>query len=209
MNILCNNYELICNISKYLIEPAILISNHYYTFDNKLKFIKDKKFSQDQINNYLYYIKNKLNNINSQLDPFELFLNIINDINNLNLFWRCNGHTVYFDEVYIQKNWMKTITYNINPNSFYKYKQNFYNFIQINKLNYQNNMNKIIQQLKRKIILYENAIKIKELQFRMKWWNVYFQDYLLLINNDLNLFKVSSLIHFIRSEELIFNNINL
>lgn len=102
MNILCNNYELICNISKYLIELAILISNHYYTFDNK--------FNQDQINNYLYYI--------------------INDINNLNLFWRCNGHTVYFDEVYIQKNWKKTI--------------------------------------KKKIILYENAIKIKELQFRMK-----------------------------------------
>ena len=39
----------------------------------------------------------------------------------------------------------------------------------------------------------------------MKYWNIYFQDYLYIINNNLSLFKVSDLIDFINTEEYIYH----
>jgi hypothetical protein len=64
--------------------------------------------------------------------------------------------------------------------------------------------NLIKQHIETKIDLFEKNTKIHELQFIMKYWNIYFQDYLYTIDNDLSLFKVSDLINFINTEENIF-----
>ena len=76
-----DNKEIILNISKYLIEPSILIIDHYYTTDNKLKIITDKDFTNSQIDTYLIYINSQITNKLQLLDSFDLFVTIITDIN--------------------------------------------------------------------------------------------------------------------------------
>jgi hypothetical protein len=92
-----NNTDIILNISKYLIEPSILILDHKYTKDNKIQIIIDNYHTNSQINNYLIYINSVINNKFQLylLDSFTLFLKIINDINNMNLFWRNTGHNIF------------------------------------------------------------------------------------------------------------------
>lgn len=206
-----DNKEIILNISKYLIEPSILIIDHYYTTDNKLKIITDKNFTNSQIDTCLIYINSQITNkFQFQLlDSFDLFVNIIIDINNMNLFWRNIGHTLYFTDSYIYKNWMKTMSSSLNPTSYNTYIEKYYNFIQMEKLNKLTNYSLIQKKLETKILLFENYNKILELQFTMKYWNIYFQDYLLLIDNNLEFFKVSDLIEFIHNEEDILRELVL
>jgi hypothetical protein len=45
-----NNLDILLKISEYLIEPAILIQDHYYNNNGHLKIIIDKSFSNNQIN---------------------------------------------------------------------------------------------------------------------------------------------------------------
>lgn len=71
------------------------------------------------------------------------------------------------------------------------------------------NMNMIIFYLEYNTLLFENNLKISELQFTMKYWNIYFSDYLQAINNDLNNFKVSDLLRFIHTEESLFQDLIL
>ena len=203
-----DNVEIILNISKYLIEPAILILDHHYTKDNKIQIIIDNNYNNSQIDNYLIYINSVLNNKLSiwlLLDSFTLFLKIIDDINHLNLFWRNSGHTVYFDDNYLKNKSIKTKTFKLDSSSYNSYKQNYYNYLQIEKLKIIKDYNLIKQHIEKKIYLFERDTKIYKLQFIMKYWNIYFQDYLYIINNNLSLFKVSDLIDFINTEEYIYH----
>ena len=203
-----DNVEIILNISKYLIEPAILILDHHYTKDNKIQIIIDNNYNNSEIDNYLIYINSVLNNKLSiwlLLDSFTLFLKIIDDINNLNLFWRNSGHTVYFDDNYLKNKWIKTKTFTLDPSSYNSYKKNYYNYLQIEKLKIIKDYNLIKQHIEKKIYLFERDTNIYKLQFIMKYWNIYFQDYLYIINNNLSLFKVSDLIDFINTEEYIYH----
>jgi hypothetical protein len=201
-----NNTDIILNISKYLIEPSILILDHKYTKDNKIQIIIDNYHTNSQINNYLIYINSVINNKFQLylLDSFTLFLKIINDINNMNLFWRNTGHTIYFDGFYLKNQWRKSKTFTLDLTSYNTYKKTYLNYLQIDKLSIIKDYNLIKQHIETKIDLFEKNTKIHELQFIMKYWNIYFQDYLYTIDNDLSLFKVSDLINFINTEENIF-----
>jgi hypothetical protein len=77
------------------------------------------------------------------------------------------------------------------------------------KLNKLTNYSLIQKTLETNILLFENYNKILELQFIMKYWNIYFQDYLYMIDNNLELFKVSDLIEFIHNEEHILHELVL
>lgn len=205
-----DNAEIILNISKYLIEPAILILDHHYTKDNKIQIIIDNNYNNSQIDNYLMYINSILNNKLSMwllLDSFTLFLKIIDDINHQNLFWRNSGHTVYFDDNYLKNKWIKNKCYTLDPTTYNTYIKNYYNYFQLDKLYIINDYNLIRQHIETKIYLFERDTKIYELQFMMKYWQIYFQDYLYIIDNDLSLFKVSDLIDFINTEENIFHEL--
>jgi len=204
-----DNKEIILNISKYLIEPSILIIDHYYTTDNKLKIITDKDFTNSQIDTYLIYINSQITNKLQLLDSFDLFVTIITDINNMNLFWRNIGHTLYFTDSYIYKNWMKMTLFSLIPTSYNTYKEKYYNFIQIEKLNKLTNYSLIQKNLETNILSFENYNKILELQFTMKYWKIYFQDYLYMIDNNLEFFKVSDLIEFIHNEEYMLRELVL
>ena len=50
-------------------------------------------------------------------------------------------------------------------------------------------------------------IKISELQFIMKYWNLYFHDYLEIIEHDLSKLTVTKLIDYINIEETIFHEL--
>lgn len=204
-----DNTEIILNISKYLIEPSILILDHSYTKDNKIQIIIDNNYTNSQINHYLIYINSVLNNKFQfyLLDSFTIFLKIINDINNMNLFWRNTGHTLYFDDDYLKNKWRTSKTFTLDPTSYSTYKKNYFNYLQIEKLNIIKDYNLIKQHIETKIDLFEKDITIHKLQFIMKYWKIYFQDYLYIIDNDLSLFKVSDLIDFINAEEYIFHEL--
>jgi hypothetical protein len=204
-----DNTEIILNISKYLIEPSILILDHSYTKDNKIQIIIDNNYTNSQINHYLIYINSVLNNKFQfyLLDSFTIFLKIINDINNMNLFWRNTGHTLYFDDDYLKNKWRTSKTFTLDPTSYSTYKKNYFNYLQIEKLNIIKDYNLMKQHIETKIDLFEKDITIHKLQFIMKYWKIYFQDYLYIIDNDLSLFKVSDLIAFINAEEYIFHEL--
>ena len=204
-----NTTEIILNISKYLIEPSILILDHSYTKDNKIQLIIDNNYTNSQINNYLIYINSLIKNkFQLQLlDPFTLFLKINNDINNMNLFWRNTGHTIYFDDNYLKNKWRKNKCYTLDPTTYNAYIKNYYNYLQLDKLYIIKDYNLIRQHIETKIYLFERDTKIYELQFMMKYWKIYFQDYLYIIDNDLSLFKVCDLINFINAEEYIFHEL--
>lgn len=204
-----NTTEIILNISKYLIEPSILILDHSYTKDNKIQLIIDNNYTNSQINNYLIYINSLIKNkFQLQLlDPFILFLKINNDINNMNLFWRNTGHTLYFDDNYLKNKWIKNKCYTLDTTTYNAYIKNYYNYLQLDKLYIIKDYNLIRQHIETKIYLFERDTKIYELQFMMKYWQIYFQDYLYIIDNDLSLFKVGDLINFINAEEYIFHEL--
>ena len=75
----------------------------------------------------------------------------------------------------------------------------------ISNIRVETDINLIKQHIEKKIYLFERDTKIYKLQFIMKYWNIYFQDYLYIINNNLSLFKVSDLIDFINTEEYIYH----
>ena len=147
------------------------------------------------------------------LKPNELFMKLINNINSMNNYWIKTGHSIYFNHQYLIKLWKKSHIYKINKNSFKSYTTSFYQCIQLQKLNNiiskHNKLNifHFINQIEKNIQKFEIELKIKELQFIMKYWNLYFSDYLEIINYDLSKFKASELIDYINIEELILHEL--
>lgn len=217
-----NNLDILLKISEYLIEPAILIQDHCYTNNGELKIIINKTFSNNQINDYIKYLNNKYNykwnkdNFNNNfnniknsnkrfkytiVNQYNLFLTIINEIYNMNTYWRNIQHTIYIDNKYIENNWKNSHLYFIDNYSF----NNYYNILDKKIYKYDLNFNRIEQSLYN----FYQYITIKKLQFHIHYWGQYFKLYLDNINNDLNQFKVSSLISLINEEERILRDLLL
>lgn len=121
-----DNTEILLNVFKYLIEPSILIINHYYTKDGELKIIINKEFTHNQIEYNIMYINALMEEKykNYKFDSFTIFLEILDKINEINLTWRNTGQTLKFDENYIRNNWVNTMIYSLNPDSYPDYKKN-------------------------------------------------------------------------------------
>lgn len=215
MNTLINNTEIMLNICEFLIQPSILVIDHYYTSNNKLKLILNKEYSKKQTKDYINYLKSLIDSKFQIfiLEPNELFMKLINDINSMNSYWIKTGHSIYFNRQYLIKQWKKSHIYKINKNSFRSYTKSFYQFIQLQQLNnriskhHKLNIFHLINQIEKNIQQFEIELKIKELQFIMKYWNLYFSDYLEIIDYDLSKLKVSELIDYINIEELIIHEL--
>lgn len=205
MNKLISNLDIVLKLSEYLLEPSILIKNHYYDKDGNLKLNLDNNFSNNQIKDYINILHKK--NFNKKFD----FFDIINSINNMNKYWRNIQHTVYIDSKYVYQNWKESYLYKLDygnnliatfdndeellSSTFNRYQYKLNNAIANDKLDFK--------LLEKNLQLFYKKIKIEEHQFKMKYWNSYFQIYMENINYDLNKFKVSTLINFINSEENI------
>lgn len=208
------NTDIILNISTFLIEPSILIIDHYY-INNQIKIVIDKNFSIKQVENFKRYLESLITSkyILQMFNTNNLFLKIIYEINTMNNYWLKTGHSIYFSKRYIINQWKKTYLYKIDNRSLQTYSYNFYKAMQIDKYNFiashSNKLNifSIINKVQSNILKFENKIKISEIRFIMKYWGLYFSDYLLIINNDLSRFRVSDLISFINIEENIFQSL--
>lgn len=213
MNKLIINLDIVLKISEYLLEPSILIQNHYYDNNGNFKIILDQNFANNQIKDYINILHRRY--FNKNID----FLKIINDINNINKYWRYIQHTIYIDYKYVYNNWKKSYLYQLdygnqlNDGNQLDYGNQFLNNEELSIStfkNYQYKMNSAIYNinldfklLETNLELFYKKIKIEEYQFKMKYWNSYFQIYLEDINYDFNKFKVSHLIKFIKTEERI------
>lgn len=214
-----NNLDILFKISEYLIEPAILIEDHNYNYNGELKLIINKKFSNNQINDFIKYLHNRYNkntHVNNDLDSNirikyqkiyhkinqnNIFLEIINEINNMNNYWRNIQHTIYIDNKYIEKNWKKSHLYFID-----NYSSNNYYCILNNKI-YKHDLN--FYKIEQSLYNFYQYITIKKLQFYIHYWGQYFKQYLDNINHNLNEFKVSKVVQFIKEEESILHNLLL
>ena len=221
-----NNLDIIFKISEYLIEPAILIENHSYNNKGELKIIINNAFTKNQINDFIKYLNNRYNwnseisnknsksklyqnsiyNINkrikyNKINQNNLFLKIINEINNMNKYWRNIQHTIYIDNKYIEDNWKKSYLYFID-----NYSSNNYYRLLNNKI-YKNELN--FNKIEKSLYNFYQYTTIKKLQFHIHYWGQYFKQYLDNINNDLCYFKASSLIKLINEEENILRDLLL
>lgn len=159
---LFNNIDIILNISKYLIEPSILIIDHYYK-DNKIKFIIDKKHQETQLNAYLLVIKNNMiyHTQFHNIESLDFFIAIINNINEMNQWWRSCGHSIYFSELYIKKNFLYTMMAKSNPSiqNYNHYKNQFLSDLNISYFINLRDINIIKKKAEKKYLYLKNNIK--------------------------------------------------
>lgn len=207
MTQLFNNLNLSLKIAEYLLEPAILIIDHKYDKLNNLTIIIDKNFTNSQITYYIEYLYHKFT-INYFIDKIKknnenILCSLIFEVLNLNAFMKIVKHQVYIKNNYL-KIYMPNTLLNLNIlNSEYV----------ISSLNLSLNENKYynIKKLEYTFNKYILDTKIKNLQINMRYWGLYFSQYLEIINNDLSLFSVQELLNFIEDEELmmyeLLNNI--
>jgi hypothetical protein len=200
MNTALNNNNIVLNIISFLIEPPVLITGHYYNNGN-LNLVCDKNYSK----NYSEMeITKYINNNNS-------FYDIIQNILNVNKEYLLNGY-IYFSNEFMFNNWTNTYLFQLDNtvDSLNSYNNKFYMFLKHNLYNVNilkyNNISDYLEVIKCVIINYNNYIKICELQFRMRYISIYFQDYLELHNHDLTKINVTDMISFIREEEYILYN---
>lgn len=195
MNTVLQNNHLIINIISFIIDPPVLITDCYYN-KNKLIFLCDKNYS----NSYFHSeIKKYINNNNT-------FLNIINNVLYRNKQYLICGN-IHFSNDFLLNKWKKTHFYILDESvkSLNDYIVKFYNFLKNNirfdNISKVNNISDYLDLLTNIIINYDNYIKILELQFRIRYISIYFNDYLILHNDNLNKFTVTNIISFIKNEE--------
>jgi hypothetical protein len=170
--------------------------NHLVIIKLIIKYLNNKynyKFNREFIN---YNQKRLQLNKNKK---YNLFLMVVNEIQNMNIYWRNIQHTIYIDNKYIENNWKKSHLYFIDNYS----SNNYYNILDKKIYKYDLNFNKIEQSLYN----FYQYITIKKLQFYIHYWGQYFKQYLDNIDNDLNQFKASTLIKLINEEERLLREL--
>lgn len=188
-----DNLDIILKISEYLLEPAIVIDGHYYNNNGNFKLQINKKFINDQIDDVKKILSNKYYNKQN------IFFNIIQDINQKNIFWRKIKHNIYINNKYIYKHWLESYFYIVDSNSYSFYSKSLYYLISPPVKYYD------IKNIEVFLEMFHKTMKIKTFQYHMKYWGGYFNTYLENINNDLTKFKVTNLINFIKEEERIMS----
>lgn len=198
MNKVLNDNNVIINIISFLIEPPVLINSYYYNTNGNLIFIIDEEYS----NNY-YRLE-----ITKYINKNYSFCNIINNVLKSNKEYLINGN-IYFSKNFILNKWRNTYLFDLDNsiNSLSNYNDRFFMYLKNNTkneniLNY-NNISEYLKLLKNKIISYDKYIKVSELQFRIRYISIYFNDYMKLNNYDLTKFKVNKIVSFIKYEEQI------
>lgn len=189
-----DNLDIILNISEYLLKPAILIDGHYYDKNGNLKLNLNKKFINDQIKDVRIILSKKYCNKKN------ILFNIIDEINKFNIFWRNIKHNIYINSQYIYNNWTKSYTYITNDKSYSTYSELLYMTLSASSKNGYN-----IKNIEKLLDMFHHAMKIRTFQFHISYWGGYFTTYLENVNNDLNQFKVSNLLQYIKEEERIMN----
>ncbi len=190
----------ICDIIiDFLLDPPILIKSNKYDINGNIELITERDI------NSIIVFKNKIKNVNSEWLEY-----ITNSILIQNKKWLLEGN-IYFGTEFIFNEWKKTYLYKLDNSkeSLSNYSNEFFTFLRqkTNNITYLNNISEYLEKLKQVINEFNNKIKISELQFRMRYINIYFKDYLILINQDLNQFKVNDLLEFINTEENILYNL--
>lgn len=189
-----DNLDIILKIGEYLLKPAILIDGHSYDNNGNLKLNLNTKFIDDQIKDVIIVLNKKYNN------KKKIFFNIIDEIIKLNKFWRKIKHNIYINNKYIYKNWTNTDIYITNNKSYSSYSELLYITLSASSKNGYN-----IKNIEILLDMFHKSMNIRTFQFHINYWGGYFTTYLENINNDLNHFKVSNLIQYIKEEERIMN----
>ena len=215
-----NNLDIVLNISKYLIEPSVLIMGHYYDKIGNLNLIYNTKHSESQIDDYITILYNKYchyknnisyanyinynyiitenenyNNSYENLNNNTLLFLIIKDTEDINNFWRNINHSIYIDMKYI-----KYLNDNFGHYS-HLYERNIIENYDLNKFysifrGY--NFKEIIQQL----TIFLQQLRLSIFQNEIRYIKSYFDDFNGL-NNDLSKFTPSNILQFIKDEDLI------
>lgn len=204
-NKIFNNLEIILNIGKYLIEPSILITGHYYDKTGKLILLKNNIYTEKQINSYIQVLCNKYKyyiniHTNYTLLHQPLLLYIIDDINDINIFWRNINHSIYID-----LNYLKYINSEFGIYS-YIHQQNKISKFHL-QLFYSIFENYNLQIISKKLDEFLLLLRIHKFQLEISYIHTYFDEFLELNNNNLSMFIPSNILNFIKSEELILSTL--
>lgn len=199
MSQLNHNLNLSLKIAEYFLEPAILIISHKYDQLNNLIIITDNDFTNAQINYYIEYLYHKFT-IEYFIEDMKkknetILCRLMLETLNLNIFMKTVNHQIYIKNNYLKQFLPNTLlSYNIlnteNNLSFLTSKLNKNKFYNIKNLEISFNI----------IIL---KTQVNNLQTIMRYWGIYFSQYLELIDNDLQQFTVHGLLSFINEEELM------
>lgn len=201
-----NNLDLVLNISKYLIEPSILINGHYYNKKGNLILTYDIKYLEDQVNSYIKMLSNKYKYYINLLDASYIYSNdlllfsIVNEINDINIYWRKINHSIYIDLNYIKyiNREFGIYSYIHQENKISKiYLNTFYSLFNGYDLNI---ITKKIDKFLFNLRLYKFRHDICYIQGE-------FDEFLEFYNYDLSKFKPSSLLDFIKREEMILQSL--
>jgi len=202
-NLIFNNLDIVLNISKYLIEPSILINGHYYDKEGKLILIRDIKYTENQIisfvrilsNQYKYYINSVVLDNNTSL-----LCTIIKEIDNMNTFWRRINHSIYLDLKYIKYIHSEYGTYS------YIHQENKISTVYLNKFYdlFHGYDIKIITKRLEKFLL---NLSLYKFQRDIRYIQSDFDEFLELYNYDLTKFKPSTILKFIKTEEIILQSL--
>lgn len=198
-----NNRVCIYNIAKFIIDPPMIINNHFYDKNGKINFEIDHEYSNKHhrlIMNQLYYAMEFTN-----LD----FITVIYTINKMNKEWLLSGNII-FSKQYIYTKWQQSHLYRIDntESGFTSYTADFFKYLMVEMNNVDINKFKSISEyintFKEPLQKHDNWLKIYELNCMMKYINIYFRDYMDFINQDLNNFSAAELVEFIHTEEYIY-----
>jgi hypothetical protein len=190
--------DLILEIYSYLLTGPILITDFIWV-NGRIKVIDDKKFKEHIITNNikLLNMKYKTQNLNTN----NLVFAINKDIQEYNMLWKKTKHTIYVKEIIIKKLW----------------KYNEQEFILDDQQNYKNFAYKImkailhqhhnIQKIENLLLYIYLQIKIGNVMFHARNLQMYFDEYLEEIDNELSNFKVTELIEYINTDLNILSHI--
>lgn len=198
-----NNLDLVLNISQYLIKPSMLITGHYYNKNGELHLTYDKEYLETQVKSYIKILSNKYkynSNLLFHSNYNILLFTILDEIHDINTFWRKINHSIYIDLNYIKyiNREYGIYSYIHQENKISKiYLNKFYSLFNGYDLNLiTKNVDKFLFNLR----LYKYRHDICYIQSE-------FDEFLEFYNYDLSKFKPSSLLDFIKREEMILQSL--
>lgn len=187
------NEDNLLNIFSYLIDCPSTILGTIWDKNGNLNIIYDKEFIKKYqyiifklMSDEMYYINTYNKKIDYLID-FHILYNNQNKTHNINYYLK-----------FIYDNYVTNFGYNsIISNNILNLLQDINNIDVYLNINYHLDHIKILTN-------YIHQFELCKLQMeyikKIKFWTLYFKHYLMYINNDLSLFKVSSLLNFIQME---------
>lgn len=183
--------ELILNIYSYLLNGPILITDFKWNND-RIQITEDTLFKKYTIENNIKLIYLKYNH--KKLTNKLLFYNIHDEIIKFNKLCIQTKHSVYIRENVLQKLWK------YNEQEFETDNNKNYIYFSNKVLNLLIKQNYNITKMENVLMYIYKSLQVGNLQYKVRALNVYFEEYLDEIDNDLTYFKVSDFIEYINDD---------